>query len=349
MARTAASPAMTAVDGQLPTGQRRSTRGYWLGLALSGVCLTAAIWGVDLKRTLEMASAAQAGYVGLGLAVVVLTLFAKARRWQILMGAPADQATLRVFKILTTGVFVNAFLPARLGDVYRVFLAGELQGQTKSYLAGTLVIEKMSDLAALLVTALALMFSLALPAWLVVPLRGALLVTLGFLTLLCIAAGKKEGLQRILNRLSGRLKLAWLNDALTNGLRSFAMVSQKQTRLKLIFWMALITILGALTNLLVFWALHIELGIGAAFFVLVVLMIGIAVPASVGRIGVFHYAAVLALSVFDVPRDAAFTYATVLHLVVTLPTVILGGIFLWQEKLSQGFLNKVCGSLFKNR
>jgi uncharacterized protein (TIRG00374 family) len=334
---------MTA-DGQ-PAGQRRSTRGFWLGLLLSGVCLAAALWGVDLKRTLEMAAAAHAGYLALAIVVVVLTLFAKARRWQILMEAPAKQPSLRVFKILNIGVFVNAFLPARLGDVYRVFLAGELQGQKKSYLVGTLVIEKISDLAALLLTALVLMFTRELPAWLVLPLRGALLVTLAFLTLLCIAAGKKAWLQRILSQLSQRLKREWLNDALTNGLRSFAMVSQKHTWLKLIFWVALVTILGALTNLLVFRALRIQLGLGAAFFVLVVLMLGISVPASVGRIGVFHYAAVLALSVFDLPKDLAFTYATLLHLVVTLPTLILGGIFLWQEKLSQNLIEKLLTAL----
>jgi hypothetical protein len=69
-------------------------------------------------------------------------------------------------------------------------------------------------------------------------------------------------------------------------------------------------------------------------------MIGISVPSSPGKFGVFHYLTVLALSVFDVPKEIAFSYGTLLHLVVYLPNVVLGGLFLWQEKISRDLISK---------
>jgi len=62
----------------------------------------------------------------------------------------------------------------------------------------------------------------------------------------------------------------------------------------------------------------------AACLVLVALTIGISVPSTPGRIGVFQYICVLALAVFGVPQAVAFAYGVLLHGIVFLPTTLVG-------------------------
>ena len=52
--------------------------------------------------------------------------------------------------------------------------------------------------------------------------------------------------------------------------------------------------------------------------------------------GVFHYAAVLALEIFDVPRPAALSYALVYHASQILAITASGWVFLLREHLSLG-------------
>jgi len=59
-----------------------------------------------------------------------------------------------------------------------------------------------------------------------------------------------------------------------------------------------------------------------------VLQVGIAPPSLPGKLGVFHYLTVLALSFFGVARSAALTYALVLYAVALLSKVLVGGAWL---------------------
>jgi uncharacterized protein (TIRG00374 family) len=325
---------------QTPPSDHKQKIGFWVGLIISLVCLIASLWGINFNQTVQILSAINGWYVFFAVLSVVLTLAAKTRRWQVLLETIKSHEYLRLFKILNIGVFVNSFLPARLGDVYRVLLAGELEDHKKSYLLGTILIEKMSDLAGLLVTIFVLLFFIPMPAWLLAPVRISLIVTTILFGFIIFFGLKKDWLIVFLEKLTLKFKLSWINIQVRNGLKSFSNITHKSTFLKLFFWVGLITTMEAATNLLIFRSMNINLGIGAAFFVLVVLMIGISVPSSPGKFGVFHYLTVLALSVFDVPKEIAFSYGTLLHLVVYLPNVVLGGLFLWQEKISRDLISK---------
>jgi uncharacterized membrane protein YbhN (UPF0104 family) len=72
----------------------------------------------------------------------------------------------------------------------------------------------------------------------------------------------------------------------------------------------------------------------ASLFVLVVIHIGLVVPSSPGRIGVFHYLCVLSLSIFGVEGALALAYGFVLHFIVVLPVVLVGLLCLWKENLT---------------
>jgi hypothetical protein len=72
----------------------------------------------------------------------------------------------------------------------------------------------------------------------------------------------------------------------------------------------------------------------ASLLVLVVVHLGLVVPTSPARIGVFHYLCLLALLFLGVDRSQALAYGFVLHSIVVLPIIGAGLVCVWRENLS---------------
>jgi len=59
------------------------------------------------------------------------------------------------------------------------------------------------------------------------------------------------------------------------------------------------------------------------------------VPSSPGAIGVYHAISIRTLTtVFDVPHDAAVSYALVVHALYLIPPTLMGAFFFWWSHLS---------------
>jgi len=71
-------------------------------------------------------------------------------------------------------------------------------------------------------------------------------------------------------------------------------------------------------NLIMFKAVGIQLGGGAAALVLALVMVGLLPAVSPGNIGPFHFFATLGLRPFGVPVEQGMAFAILLHAVVTL-------------------------------
>jgi uncharacterized membrane protein YbhN (UPF0104 family) len=104
-------------------------------------------------------------------------------------------------------------------------------------------------------------------------------------------------------------------------------------------------LLSVSTNLLVFAAMGLQLSIWTGLLLLVVLQVGMAVPSSPGRIGVFHYLVVVTLLAFGVDREAALGCGVMLHLVTVAPIGIVGSICLWWEKVTWDKLTEAVSQL----
>lgn len=90
-----------------------------------------------------------------------------------------------------------------------------------------------------------------------------------------------------------------------------------------------------LTNLLLFKVFSMPVNALAACLVLVSIYIGLLPALMPGNIGPFYFFGRIALLPFGILDGVALSYAIVLHAVVTLPPLLMGGIF-----LLSGVMNK---------
>lgn len=314
------------------TGIRQVAQPLWrplAGLAVGLALLALAARSVDLQAVWVGLREANLYVVGLTLLAVLATTAAKIGRWRGLFPSRERPSLPALARALLVGQLANALLPARVGDVARAYLAGAEGGIGKATALGTVAAEKAFDVLFLLI-GICLAAALApLPPWLDVSLAG---LTAGGVLLLILAAALPE--QRVLawsGHWARRLPWGmgeWLDRVMRQGLVGLVALREPRMALVACAWSAVIWALAAGTNYLLFRAFDLRLSPGAALLLLVLLHIGVAPPSSPGRLGVFHALTILGLATFGVNRSSGLAYATVLHLIVYLPQVVLGGLAL---------------------
>jgi len=314
-----------------------------LGTAVGLLLLALAFRGVDWPQVGRAVAEANYPLLALALGTVLLTTLAKAARWRLLF--PPEYARPRLsklFPVLVIGQTVNAVFPARLGEITRAYLIGEIEGVDKALALSTVIVEKALEALMLLFLIAVLLAFMPLPGWLG---RSGILVSgllAAALLLLVLAAYRSKGRSSALYRF-----LSWIPEIhrfdpsadLRAGLeRRLSVITAGLTTLfrrdvagQLVSWSALVWATAALTNYLTFLALGIPAPFLAALVLLAALHLGVVVPSSPGRVGVFHYICVLSLSLFSVDRNLALSYGLVLHLIVFAPMMCLGAWFLWKE------------------
>jgi len=322
-----------------PAPQRSGTAKWrlWVSMALSLGFLVLALHDVRLSEVAIALRQVDVLLLSTAVGSYVVTVVAKAARWRLLLAVRKAPSLGRTFSMLAIGQMVNAFVPARLGELIRAYLMGEAEADSKIYVLGTIAVEKVTDLAFLLLALAFLLSQIALPEWLAGPARATALVTAVLLPFLALLVWQNEfvlrGIERTRRFISAE-RGEWLVRQVRLGLASLDVVKRPRLLSGFLAWSLLIWILGASTNYLVFLAMRLSLPVWAALLLLAVLQAGVAVPSSPGRIGIFHYLTIITLSLFAVEKEVALGYAVVLHLVVYVPMVLLGVYGLWREKVT---------------
>jgi uncharacterized protein (TIRG00374 family) len=310
-----------------------------VGLALGVLLLVLAIRGVDASALRRSLTGADPWWVALGLLAVAATLAAKVVRWRLLFYPSHEGLRLSTLaSALLIGQTINLLLPARLGELARAYLVAQENRRSALSVLGTIVVEKTVDGLALLLLVGVLLLLMPVPPWLRLSGGLAALMTGALLAMVLLLTGARRRVVRASDRLGRilpllkRLRLGERVSSLGDGLGS---LQARGVQVSILVWTAAIWVLAGLTNYFVLLALRIEVPLLlASVLVLTVVHLGLVVPTSPARIGVFHYLCLLALSLLGVEESAALAFGLVLHGLVVLPVLAVGLVCLWRENLS---------------
>jgi uncharacterized protein (TIRG00374 family) len=313
---------------------------FWVGLLLGLTCLWLAFRDVSLPDVAEVLSAADGLFLFLTLLVQGANILSKVLRWRALLGDSGRQ--LRLTSLLTAllaGQMVNLMLPMRLGEVARAYLVGQSQAVGKVFALGTVAVEKAIDSVVLLILALLTVAAVGLPDWLTRPAAatGAIVVAILLVAVGAFRWSGYRGLPSLIAR-----GIAWvakrlafdperLAGVLAEARGGLVTMGQRKVALWTSLWSLGVWITALLTNYFLFLALRLDVPFQASLLLLVVLYVGVSVPSSPARIGVFQYLVILGLSLFSVPKSLALTYSLALYVIVFGPMIVLGIGLLWLE------------------
>ena len=299
--------------------------------------LAASLWGMDwgrFGRSFERLSLAWLG--GLALLVLFSLLLKVLRSFMFLRNFQVPLGFSRVLEAFFLGQAVSTLLPSRGGDLLRLGYLSADEPQRFPQVTAAVMVEKFLDLIAMAVIALGVSAYLPVEqaarvrAWLL-PISGAGVIALALLVL-----GGPRGWDTLRGWLAGRGP-AWLPRLLRIGdqlIASSVWLRQPAHLLPALSLTAVIWTSMWLTNLTLFHALALELPLAAGGLVLILVYIGVLPALMPGNIGPFYFFAQMGVAVFGaVPEDAA-VFAVILHAVVTLVPLLVGGIvFLFSDQV----------------
>jgi hypothetical protein len=306
------------------------------------VCITiVAIWLSFRKIELTALKNAfvKANYLWVIAAIVnsLFTVYALGWRWQILLKAKVKISMAKLFRLNIIAQYANILMPARMGEIVRAYMTSIESNASGAYAMGTIIIEKLFDFTAFTIF------------WILVPAIFALkeqVKTYWLALFFCFLAAGLLAMLTLRPKLflNGTLHFARIlphkirekiSHFAEQGIEAFATLRSTRNVVSVLLLTAGLILSQALTNFLLFKAFHISLSFWAALFVLMAIQIGNVPPSAPGRIGIFEYAVILALSVFDIHKSQALSYGLLLHVVAFLPKILLGMFFIGSIDLSK--------------
>lgn len=314
-------------------------------LVLSALALYAALHGVNFGDVGAALQQVHVGWLALTLLLILVTLVVRAQRWRILLGR---KLSLRdSFGLINVGYLVSGVLPLRAGDPARA-VAACTRGPVSTIAAlSTVVVERVLDMFAVVIILICtLPFVTGLRHYLaggqlndaislqfIIVLSGALaFAMLAAFILVALLPQKIEALARhLLELLHVPNPERWLKPV-RHVLEGLEALGSPREGLAILWWtVTLWTITAAY-----FWTAMqaCRAFLPSGNFALKALVatwssaFGMVFPAT-GGLGSFHFAVREALFWgFDIPRDAAFTYAVVVHALPYLTGIVLGALTL---------------------
>jgi uncharacterized protein (TIRG00374 family) len=310
------------------------------GLAVTVACMYLAVRGVALDDALDALADSDLLWLVPALPVFALAIALRALRWWSLFAA-AERPPLRsIAYALLIGYFFNNILPARAGEAARVIALHRRAATPKAEAVGTVVVERLFDVLALLIVLFASYPWLPEISWLrAAAIFGAVVVSVLLALVVVIVRYDERAVHWLLSPLR-RVKRAGvaerLEAAAVNATRGLVALRSPRIALR---GMAL-TIASWTTLGVSYWILtmgfHLDLPLVAGLLVTVAINLSLVLPSSPAALGVFEAATVIALRAFDVPQAEALSYALVLHLLNLVPFLLIGAALLGPGALRRG-------------
>lgn len=294
-----------------------------IGAAISVAAIVLVLRTVDVDQTLAVLGRADLRWIAFGGLFSAADLAFRGLRWQRLIRPIAAVRYRPMLGYLVIGYAANNVLPARLGELVRSHYLGDREGISRASALGTVVVERVVDLVAVV--------GIASAALLVLSVRGvvasAVLVGAGvtglFLVILVlgIMAHRLPGADRIAAIVDRRPRIREVARSLQGGLQ---VAARPRTLVEALLasaaaWSCSILALAALGQ-----ALGLQLSMGQAALITSGVALASAIPAGPSNIGTFEIAAVTVGDAIGVPRESALALGLLSHAMILAVTSIGG-------------------------
>jgi glycosyltransferase 2 family protein len=271
-------------------------------------------------------------------------LYARAFRWRWLFPPAVRPPGLVAATMI--GYMANNVLPLRAGELVRIYAAArrlreaEPLGATHAFwlVAATLIIERVLDSLAIVLILATLIFLIPVPAGVEWGAAILLVIDVAGVTVLITMARAPHLGRRLVRRLTAR----WPRVTQTTltmfdtALRGLEGIRTPAHAIRIAGWTLVIWMLPATASWAMLRAVHLDLPYVAGWVVLAFVGLGISVPSAPGYLGVWHFAAKLALEIFGVASSTAVAYALIYHASAVVPITLLGWLYLLREQVSLG-------------
>jgi glycosyltransferase 2 family protein len=313
-----------------------------LGAFIAIAALYFTLRGIDIAAFATAISTANWLWFVPAAGLFLATLALRAARWSAIMGGTPFGTT---FHAMSIGYMMNMVLPGRVGEIGRAFVIGQRTTLSMSRALGSVVVERLLDLACVLLMLAASTLFVPLAPELVRPaaITGALVAVavVGIGVVIWRAEQFEQLLRAVLSRIPGFAPDRWIArfQDIVAGFRAIGSLSRLASILALTMalWIVVIGVAYALM------AAFLPARLDAASLMVIFANLGGAIPTP-GGLGPAQYLARLALEPFNAAGPAGVAFVFVWSLSQILALILIGLFGLARVGMSLSELRNVDGA-----
>lgn len=319
---------------------------FLFSLGITVLFLVLALYPVDFGRLARAFATANYGLVALAACFTFSGYVLRTARWQRLLAPTKELPITLLFPHLVLGFALNNLLPGRPGEFTRAYTLSRKTELSKTLGFATVVFERVSDGLAL-IAFLLIALAAFIPLGLVLPLVAERIAAAASLLFGVAIAGMvflivKEPVALRLFRLFTRWLPSRISARLDRMLGSFTLglrsLRSSQDMLAVALLSLAVWTCEGTSYLLVLSGFGLLPDLPsravAAAFMMVLINLGIMIPAAPGGIGPFEAAGIFALGTFGMSETAAASVALAAHGMQYLLITGMGLLFVWREGFS---------------
>lgn len=293
------------------------------GPLVSAVSLAAVAWWAVHQQAPEWPTGAWSlSLIGLAVLAYAGVSVIRGIRWHLILrraGIPASMVDAQA--LIVVGYMGNTVLPARGGELLRMFFLGRRTGSSRVTILGTIIAERLLDVLAL-ITMLGVLLAIVTASGVEsssdpsdLGIAAGIIVLAGALAMLVAWRMARAGRFRGLSGHVASLTLATRNLLSVQGLL-----------------LALLTVPIWVGEGLIYWlvgrALHLQLDLAQSCFLVVLSSLVATIPAAPGYAGTYDAAIQLGLGTLGVHGGRAISFGLLVRLVIFVPITMVGLVLL---------------------
>ena len=314
-----------------------------VGILISIILVYLSVRGINLQDVFRDLKKIQLTYVIFFILLVILMQWLRSYRWGVILQPMEKIDQFSLFSVTSVGFLAIASIPARIGELARPYLISKRSSIKMSSALGTILVERVLDSFTVLAIAVIVLFLTDLPPWMIRSSIIFFLLALGMFCFIIFLILRRDAALKLINRILSKLpgKFAHkIDEVIHHFIDGFQIITNIKFLFYLFFLSALIWLVDVVAIYMLLKAFGFTLPVMASFVVMIILIVGIAIPTAPGYIGNWHFACVLALSFFGLAKAEALSFAIVYHFLSMVIVVVLGVAFLPFNKFSISDMKK---------
>jgi uncharacterized protein (TIRG00374 family) len=312
-----------------------------VGIAVSGLFLFFAARHVDFQSLLWILKEVHYWYLVPVVLVTIFSFWIRSFRWHFLLQPVKHIPIGSLFSATMIGFMANNLFPARFGEFVRALAIGKKAGIGRSASFATIVLERIFDgfTILFLLIILVLFFPVPLPVWLQSAVKLAVVISA---LALVILIGLRVQTARFMAFFQWMLKPLpkKARDRMIHIILSFVSGLKILHDAKNILIACVVSLFvwisAAVSVYFLILAFDFHLPLYSAFFMQIILCLGVAIPSAPGYIGTIQFICVIGLALFGIEHDPAFSFSLLYHAGQFIPITSIGLVFFFIEGFSFG-------------
>lgn len=301
-----------------------------IGTGISILCIVLIIYNFDFSNVSSIISVFPILYIIVLLTIYIAAISLRTLRWKLLINKDWAAGFLEVMSAVGIGYLANMLLPAKIGEFLRVLYLGKKKNISKSYLMGTVIIERFIDiLIVLMMISFSILFSETIQN---IAKKNVVIFFIGIIGIFSFSYFiiKMKMPNRLIYILPEKISLR-IKKMYESFVSSFRIVDNSKTMVGTVMLSLGIWLSASFNCYIILNGLNVSIPYYAYFFVVSSGVLGMSIPSTSGGVGVYHAISTSALLLFGIDKNVALSYALISHAVDFIPNVLLGSFVLIKD------------------